>query len=45
MILVKVFACVGIAAVLTVVAAGILWRDYLVTAEMEAATMGGDCED
>ena len=44
MILVKVFACMGIVAVLTVVAAGVLWRDYLITAEFEAATMGGDDE-
>lgn len=44
MILVKVFACMGIVAVLTVVAAGVLWRDYLVTCEFEAATMGGDDE-
>ena len=45
MILIKVFACMGIVAALSVVAAGILWRDYLITSELEVATMGGDSDD
>ena len=45
MILVKVFACMGIVAVLTAVASVLLWRDWLIQSELEAATMGGDSDE
>lgn len=45
MILIKVFACMGVAAALTAVAAVWLYRDWLIQSELEAAQMGGGDDD
>lgn len=39
--MIKVFACMAVVVGLTAIAAGVLWRDWVIQSELEAALMGG----